>query len=284
MKTLGFSSLCLLTRGLLTCALLAGGWVSSADGHQFWLSPSAYTGSDPVSVDALAGTGFRGERKPWSPAHAVRFVVRAARTVDLKRAASPGDMKWARFAPTDDGGAMIAFESTFTPIQLAAAPFDTYLEDEGLASARNARARGAPEVPGRERYRRCAKAWLSGRDVARATSPIGMPLEIVPGAAPGSGPLLAISVLREGRPLAGALVRAWRAPLDSSGRPADAASRDSLRIAWQARTDARGCVSVPARESGEWLVSVVDMVPCPDKGEADWESTWASLTFARGPR
>jgi hypothetical protein len=35
------------------------------------------------------------------------------------------------------------------------------------------------------------------------------------------------------------------------------------------------------RESGEWLVSLVDMVPSAEPSEADWESTWASLTFAR---
>ncbi len=286
MKTPAFFSRDLLPRGLLACTLLSGVQVPSARAHQFWLSPSSYVGAvgRPVTVDALAGTGFRGERKPWSPTHAIRFVARTARIIDLTQAASAGDMTWARFVPTNDGGAWIAFESTFTPIQLAAGPFDVYLQDEGLTAARNARARGIPGTPGRERYRRCAKAWLSGRDVARATFPIGMPLEIVPGAAPGSGPVLAITVLREGHPLAGALVKAWRAPLDSSGRPADPAGRDSVRIAWQAQTDARGRVSVPAREPGEWLVSVVDMVPCRGDRGADWESTWASLTFIRGSR
>jgi hypothetical protein len=61
----------------------------------------------------------------------------------------------------------------------------------------------------------------------------------------------------------------------------DAASRDSIGVAWQARTDARGEISVPVGHAGEWLLSVVRMLPCSERSEADWESTWSSLTFER---
>jgi len=30
------------------------------------------------------------------------------------------------------------------------------------------------------------------------------------------------------------------------------------------------------------MISVVHMIPSSDPSAADWESTWASLTFARG--
>jgi hypothetical protein len=52
-------------------------------------------------------------------------------------------------------------------------------------------------------------------------------------------------------------------------------------VAWQARSDAGGRVTLPTREAGEWLVSVVHMEPCRERSVADWESTWASLTFVR---
>jgi len=269
--------------GLLLFTLFTGLTAGSARAHQFWLAPSSYDGTPgrPVSVSAFAGTGFRGEAMPWSPAHGVRFVVRTARLVDLTPAAAPGETNWSRFVPTDGGGAMFAFESGFTGIQLAAAPFDAYLLDEGLTAARSARSR-AGEVPGRERYRRCPKAWIAGTGAARATAPIGLPLEIVPLAVPGFGPMLPIRVVRDGRPLAGALVKTWRSPLGAGVAPSDAAIRDSVGVSWKGRTDVRGTVTVPVPESGEWLISVVDMVPCREKEEADWESTWASLTFARG--
>jgi hypothetical protein len=35
------------------------------------------------------------------------------------------------------------------------------------------------------------------------------------------------------------------------------------------------------RNDGEWLVGVVHMVSCPAPAQADWQSYWASLTFAR---
>ena len=268
--------------GLLLSTIAAGPLAGPALAHQFWLEPSSYAGvrGRSVSVSAFAGTGFRGEAKPWSPARAVRLVARAARLIDLSPAAVPGDRTLARFAPTDDGGAMLALETTFTSAQLESGAFDAYLEEEGLTFARRARARGASPAPRRERYRRCAKTWITGTDTARAASQIGLPLEIVPGGIPGAEPVLPLTVLRGGRPLAGALVKAWRTPLQSGGTSA-AAGRDSVGTAWEGRTDSRGRASVPVRERGAWLVSVVDMVPCAEKRAADWESTWASLTFAR---
>src|SRR5262245_56685788 len=129
---------------------------SPVHAHEYWLVPMAYLArpGQVVGFGAVAGTGFRGERKPWSPPLTVRLLARTARTIDLTRASSPGDLVWARFAPSDAGGAMLAYESTFTPIELPAAKFDAYLKEEGLIGAWRAR-RGAPARPGRERYRRC---------------------------------------------------------------------------------------------------------------------------------
>ena len=265
---------------LLSLSLCAPGM---AIAHQYWLAPSSYAvaAGRPVDLGAIAGTGFRGERKPWSPPLAVRFVARTAREVDLTRAASPGNLVWARFAPSDAGGAMIAFQSTFTPIQLPPALFNAYLEEEGLTGPLTARHGAASQTPGRERYRRCAKTWLTGADAGRATQAIGLPLEIVPLGIPGSDPVLRARVLWNGKPIAGALVKGWRAPITSSGEPQDGETRDSVAVAWRGVTDGQGAISIPAREAGEWLVSSVHMEPSADPHEADWESTWASLTFER---
>jgi uncharacterized GH25 family protein len=272
-----------LAVALTMSATLASG---TALAHEFWLAPSTYAGTPRrvVEIGALAGTGFRGERLPWSPPHCVRLVARAANMLDLARAASIGDATWARFAPADDGGTMLAFESKFTPTELPAAQFDAYLKDEGLTGPLDARRRSPAGMPGRERYRRCAKAWLSGRDPARAIRPVGLPLEIVPQVPPGTDAQLPLRILWGGRPLAGALVKAWRAPLGDGGNPADGATRDPVGLAWQGRSDSRGQLIVPVAAPGEWIVSVVHMVPCRETSEADWESTWASLTFEGGSR
>ena len=274
-------------RGGLTL-VLAGivlGLALPAAAHEYWLAPSRYLQKTnaPVELGALAGTGFRGERKPFAPAHCVRLTVRAIRTLNLLPVASEGSYTWARFAPSDSGGALFAFESDFTPITLPAAKFDPYLATEGLDGPLAIRAQNPvlAASPGRERFRRCAKAWVSGNDAARATTPMGLPLEIVPAAAPGEGEQLTLRVLWQGQPLPGALVRAWRTPAAADDTPTDAESRDSLGVVWQRRTDAQGRVSVPAQQPGEWLVSTVHMVPSSDSALADWESTWASLTFQR---
>jgi hypothetical protein len=209
----------------------------------------------------------------------VRFVARTNKSIELGRAAFPGEMTWTRFVASDEGGALVAFESDFLPIELPAPQFNDYLKAEGLDGP--LAARGGSTAPGRERYRRCAKSWLAGVDAARATVPVGLPLELVPAAAPGVGPELKLRVLWNGRPLAGTLVKAWRTALSPEHQPRPVFERDSVAVAWQGRSDASGAVTIPVRDAGEWLVSTVHMEPCSDRAKADWESTWASLTFAR---
>ena len=281
-----------LTRNLMThpghlraaaALLLACAWAPLTSAHQYWLAPARYDAppGEPVTVRAFAGTGFRGEWKPWAPDRCVRFVARAARAVDLGRGAPVGEEAWARFAASDGGGAMLAYESNFVPIALTSDAFDEYLHEEGLTGPAEARRKSASRDTVRERYRRCAKTWLAGSIAARATAPVGLPLEIVPLSAPGNAATLPVRVLAEGHPLAGALVRAWRSPLTGDGTPLDAAKRDSVGMTWEARTGRRGEVTVPCSAAGEWLLSVVDMRPSRDPGAAEWESTWASLTFVR---
>src|SRR5262249_25892119 len=136
-----------------------------AAAHEYWLSPSSYRAAraDAIAITAFAGTGFRGEAKPYASTRAVRFLVTGARTADLTPVATNGDLVWARFETPDAGGALVAYQSNFSSIELPAAQFDAYLETEGLTEPRAARARpGANAGPGRERYARCAKTWIAG--------------------------------------------------------------------------------------------------------------------------
>jgi uncharacterized GH25 family protein len=266
-------------------AFVLAGLGAPARAHEYWLAPSGYAAAahHVVEVGALAGTGFRGERKPWSALRCVRFVARARGKVDLAKASRNGDLAWARFEPTDDGGALIAYESDFARIELPADQFEAYLALEGLDGPLAARRARHVTGPGRERYRRCAKTWLSGSADARALGAVGLPLELVPLSVPGTQARLSIRLLDHGRPLEHALVKAWRSPPDPGGLPRDPEKRDSVAVASQGRTDARGEVELPVDEPGEWLVSAVNMVPSADPAAADWESTWASLTFVRPP-
>jgi uncharacterized GH25 family protein len=264
----------------LALSLLPG----AAHAHEFWLAPSAYAAAPgaTLSVFAFVGTGFRGEALPYSARRAVRFLLQAAAPQDLAPLGRNGELAYAELPLRDDRGLLVAYESSFGSIHLEPAAFDAYLELEGLDGPREERAKlGPARPPGRERYARCAKTWVAGTDPARAEKVAGLTLEIVPLADPTTTGELTLRVLYRREPLAGALVRAWRQPLAAGATPANAASRDSVGAQCDGRTDAQGIVRLPLEGTGEWLVSTVHMVPCPEPEAADWQSYWASYTFAR---
>jgi uncharacterized GH25 family protein len=253
----------------------------TASAHEYWLAPSTWrcAPGDTITARVFVGTGFRGEAKPYAPKRAVRFTFEGARSIDLMPVGINGETVWARINPVDAKGAVICYASNGTFIELPAADFDRYLKLEGLGAPRAARAKlGAAAPPGRELYRRSCKAWVRGDDASRITKTYGLPLEIVPDSDPAAQARVAFRVLYEGKPLANALVRAWRQPV---GAPMAAATRDSVGPSAETRTDAQGHAALNLPGAGEWILSTVHMVPAADPAEADWQSTWGSLTFAR---
>ncbi len=266
---------------LLSC--LAG----PARAHEMWLAPSRYVAAagDTVAIRCYVGTGFRGEARPYAATRTLAFRLHSPRETDLRGAAVNGDPTFARFVAPDGGGTLVSYLSDFARIELPAREFDGYLKLEGLDGPLAERARAGPAAgPGRERYARCLKTWIAGGNANRAQMVMGLPLEIVPLTDPRARGALRVRVLFRGRPLEGALVRAWHAPLEGPASPRDAAARDSVGPAAQARTDRLGMATLAVGGFGEWMLSAVHMVPSGDRGEADWESWWASYTFARGAR
>ncbi|HEY3157213.1 MAG TPA: DUF4198 domain-containing protein [Candidatus Eisenbacteria bacterium] len=271
---------------MLAAALIAAGQPRAAGAHEFWLSPSSYRQSkgDTLEIAAFVGTGFRGEGSPYTATRTRSFELLGAKKLDLTPATLNGELVFARFIGADAGGALVAYESGFTQLTLPAPDFDRYLDLEGLTLPRAARARlGARAGDGRERYARCAKTWIGGTDRTRALRAAGLTLEVVPLDAPSAGRPLRVRVLFRRKPLAGALVRAWCAPLGRGWAPRDEAVRDSAGPRVEARSDREGVATIPISGMGEWLIGVVHMVPCRERDAADWESYWASLTFAPEP-
>ncbi len=271
------------TRALVALGLLAA---TTASAHEYWLAPSRYAAAagDTVTVAAFVGTGFRGERKPYASPRAVRLEARGLKVRDLRSSAVNGDPDYGWLVAQDAKGILVSYQSTFVPIELPAPEFDHYLRLEGLEGPLRERARSATPKPGRERYARCPKTWIAGSDPKRLLTPSKLPFEIVPLDDPERGTSVRLRVLYQGRPLEGALVRAWNHPLDHGAFPRDAASRDSVGPSAEARTARDGIATLSMAAAGEWLVSCVLMVPSSDRKVADWESWWASLTFARGVR
>ena len=263
--------------------------VQPAAAHEFWLWPSSYQaqGGREIQIAAATGEGFGGKPMPFARERTVSFELLAARRLDLTVVAGEGDSVFARFVAPDDSGAVVAYVSQPAPITVPAAKFETYLADDGLDQARAARAAaGQSGLPGRERFRRCAKTWIAGTgragadaSVARLLSPAGLPAEIVALSDPLASDTLRVALWAGGQPVPGALVHAWRQPLAGAWQPERAGARSEVDPAAALRTNERGEVAIPMA-GGEWIVSAVLMAPATEP-DADWESTWASLTFAR---
>lgn len=266
-------------RALCVVRLLAGvvlttlASVAPAVAHDFWIEPSSFTprAGDTITLRLLVGERFAGEPVPRSDVMIARFVVTGPDGEQTVRGADGVDP--AGIATLGAPGLhVVGYRSRTTPIELEPGKFAAYLESEGLESiARLRAARGESERPARERYSRCAKALVAvgdarptGRDLA-----LGFTLELVAEKNPAAlqpGETLPLRLTYDGAPLAGVLVRALHAT--SAATPV------------AARTDAAGRVTLTLDASGPWLVKAVHMVGLPPGEDAEWESTWASLTFA----
>lgn len=242
-------------------ALLAGLLLaSSAAAHDFWIelsTPRAAPG-EPVAVRLFVGDEGAGEPFPRSPSHLLRFWAASdgGETPLLGRTgADPAGV----FEPRAPGVVAVGYASRATPIELEPAKFAAYLDQEGLPRVR----------PGRELFSRCAKALLAVGDATGGgfDRVLGLELELVPERSPftlAPGDELPLRLLYAGRPLAGALVDARQ-----RGEPTAAS----------ARTDAEGRVRLRLPAPGFWMLAAVHMTEAAPGQGAEWESTWASLSF-----
>jgi len=274
--------------------------------HEYWLAATRYRAArgEPVAISAWVGTGFRGDPKLYAASRTASLEMLTDRRADLTPLAAEADSHFCRVQAPDDSGFVVAFLSNYSVVDLEGPRFEDYLKTEGLDDIVKIRhQRGEQAKRGTERYRRCAKTWITGpaspggggvermnrpdahRQPTRAISnralrPAGLPLEIIPLADPtGTGPV-SIRLMFEGNPKSGALVRAWRAPLDATGGAFRSADRDSTGPVAQARTNSKGEATLDIPGTGEWLIGAVVMFPSR-KPTSDWESLWASLTFGR---
>jgi uncharacterized GH25 family protein len=258
--------------GLLLWLLMAPALLA----HNFWIEASTFTPApgQRLSVRLRVGQELQGDPVPRDPSLMKRFVaVGPAGETPVPGVPNTEPAGFAAFQVP--GLYTIVYDSTRFPVALDAVKFETYLKEEGLDTITAARARqGKSATAAREVFSRCAKALLAvGTGTEGATGAgfdrvFGQRLELVAEKNPYTlqgGGNLPVRLTYEGKPLAGALVMALQ-----RGRP------DKI----EARTDARGRVTLKLDRSGFWLIKAVHMIPAPADAGADWESFWASLTFA----
>jgi hypothetical protein len=279
-----------MKRPALIALLALGGLTAAA--HEFWVEFPRFVlqPGQTLHFRMLVGEGFKGE--PWgNKASKIKRLVRygpaRADSTDLTPAAGFAEADTLRTAVAfaHPGTHVVALQSNNAFIELPGKKFTAYLREEGLEYALKRRQQlGEDSLPGRETYRRCAKTLVqvgpASAVPAAADStclrPLGLPLELVPEQNPyrlAADKSLTVRVLRHGQPLRGALVQVWQR------QPGGAATTH-----FSTYSNQRGRALLRLSGPGPYLLATVQMSTAPAalRARADWQSTWASLTFG-GP-
>lgn len=259
---------------------LAALCAAPAVAHDGWLSPQSFhtSAGTPLPLEFVVGHG--AERAPASlvprPSWAVSMIGLGPDGTKQERlelgssTAGAGSLTLA-----SPGTHVIAIATSHFRSELPAEQFTAYLEEEGLTAALQFREReGQTDAPGREVFNRVAKTLIevgtsSASAGAAATTPLGLPLEIVPERNPYAADRhnrLPVRILYFGRPLSGALVTLN--DLESGDWPTAST-----------RTDKGGRAAFDVPRRGRWLLNVVWSRPLSDYPHGDFETTFSSLTF-----
>ena len=279
------------SRIFATLAISALACTTAALAHEFWLEAPRFRlqPGATVNVHTFIGADFKGE--PWTTKAAkiqrlVRFGPAPGDSTDLTpENIAEADTFRTGFTFSRPGTHVVLLRSTNSFIELPADQFTAYLREEGLDYALKLRQENDQMAqPGRETYRRCAKTLIQVGEAA-ATAAVtdsacrhvyGLPLELVPEQNPyrlTADKALTVRVLRAGRPAFGAAVQVWQR------QPGGL-----LTTHYTTRANQNGRILLRLSGPGPYLLAAVDMSAAPAKlrARADWQSTWASLTFA-GP-
>lgn len=258
----------------LVCACAA----TQAYAHEFWLVPAPVPQKlgQTVPLRLEVGEFFEGDAAGFSISRTARMRhYTASSQQDLKPFLSPEALEAeVLFSLDTKGHHLFAFDSEPLTISLSPDRFHAYLHDEGLDFVKTQREKeGTASLPGRERYRRNVKTLILV-DTAASTDrtyalTTGQHLELTPLQNPFAirpGQALGLKVAFDGKPLGGALVKAWH-------------KREGQLLTVRARTTAEGTVKLDLPFTGAWMLSVVHMVPATDTIDADWDSYWGNLSF-----
>ena len=259
-------------------ALVALAFCGSAAAQEFWAISTPFTPAEDekTSISFHVGEYFNGIEVAVSAANTNMLRVYSATwSQDFLSQLPDGKvLQGLEFVPPRAGTYLVAYDSEPTIVTLSAERFHAYLHDEGLDSViREREAKGKAAEPGRERYRRNVKTLLRTAGKSDGTYAVltGQRLEMTPLTDPyakHTGDKLGLRITFDGKPLGGALVKAWH-KVDT---------QQTLMI--RGRTAENGRIGFSLPYAGTWMFSVVHMIPSEDATDADWDSYWGNFTFA----
>ncbi len=243
--------------------------------HEFWLEPQQYLFSraDEISIRFRVGENFTGDN--WTGNRQKINTLKlyyADITDDISDALSDDEGDSLQFSIHEEGTAMIAFNGKNSFIELDAANFNAYLEEDGLYNAIDLRKHlNETDSIGREYYQRSVKTivQVGALKTNIYKKQTGLPVDIIPLSHPyqlKNGDSITVQVLFKGEPLSNAKIRTWhKLPTGVTSNSYSSNSKGEIRF--------------PVTTSGEWMVSCVRMMRLEDNANANWQSYWGSLTW-----
>jgi uncharacterized GH25 family protein len=273
-----------VTAGLKrNAALVLVAWAASlsAFAHEFWIdtAPAAPAAGAAVLMTLRVGELYKGELVGITASHAVSLhELSAGKDDDLTARVPTGSMLPAlRLTFPTAGSHVLAYESHPSQVVLSADKFHAYLHDEGMDWViRQREAAGTAATPGRERFRRSAKALVrvGGQSDGASLISAHQRMDIMPLEDPlaaKAGDTLHFTLRFDGELRPGVLVKAWH-------------RQGGQLTTIRSTTDAQGRFEFTLPFEGRWMLNAVHMVAATDSPEVDWDSFWGSLSFDLLPR
>ncbi len=275
-----------MSRRLWLCGLAVLLHAGVAVGHDTWLVPEKFRleSGERVRVRFVTSESFPEGESAVVPARIAQFFVRTARGQEAITGYRVEGVDLVAEVAASSLPAVLVAETLPRDFVLEPQVFNEYLREEELEAVMAARARrGETNRPGRERYRKIAKALLCGAGGAANSSGSGQPLSVVPQGlwleivptrdlcGVRAGEAVRFQVLFEGQPLGGVRLAAGYAGVTGHRYPV-----------WLV-TDARGMATVRLDRPGAWFVRTLHMIAARDAGESEWESAFSTYTFEVQP-
>lgn len=243
--------------------------------HEYWIAPVKYKvkTKESFTINCYAGEDFKEE--VWAKRKERTLQVKLfheAKINDITPKFIAQDSVKIPMFLNESGNHLIAIRTKPSYIEMEGAAFNDYLKEDGMANILSYRKKNnLIDKRSREYYQRCAKTLLQVDDENDESYKMntGMKLEIIPQSNPYANDAQELNVYFEfkDKPLANYQVRTW---CKKNGK---------LIVKAFHQTDATGFVTLPIKEKGEWMISVVKMELYTATNKADYESYWGSYTF-----
>lgn len=244
--------------------------------HDCWLQPDKfYIGLEALLFARLVvGHRMKPEKElPLEKAMTPRLELFTNKgCIGLLPLFAEGDIPAVKYHHGVEGPGLLVMDRDFTAINLNNEKFSTYLTHE-MHTELLPMVEFSSHDEQKERYARCMKALIQVGDNSDGEihdKVIGQKLEIILDYNPchcKPGDFINITVLFEGRPLAGRYVTIYQKNLQSQ------VSEKFVK------TDQNGRAAFRVNGPGICLIRLVHLYPCPDNESLDWESYWSSFCF-----